>query len=418
MSGRRIVVVGAGDCGARVALRLRELGFDGDVTLIGNDPNAPYERPALSKEVLVDDETSPRSILDEVGLDEWDITWRRGERAARLDIDRRLVELEGGTGIRYDRLVIATGARARPAAVPGPNVITTLRSFDDAVALRTRLEPGVRLLVIGGGFIGLEVAASARTRGCEVTVIEFAHRLMTRVVPAAVAEVFHRRHLAEGVDLRCGVGVERIDRANGGLAAHLSDGSAVGADVVVAGIGAIPNTELAATAGLAISNGVAVDGHLRTADPNVYAAGDCCSVPHPLFDGRRVRLEAWRSALAQAEVAATNLLDGDAVFDAVPWFWSDQYDLGMQIAGLHDAATIDVARRRDDGIELHFGLGPDGRLVSASGVGVGTAVARDIRVAEMLIAERATPAATDLSDPSCNLRSLLPTLDTDEPNDD
>lgn len=401
------MVVGGGDCGTRAALQLRDLGFDGNITLIGAESDAPYERPALSKSVLVNDGEVPRLIATPEQLSEKAVAWIPANPAVRVDADSRHVLLADGASVPYDRLLISTGARARTLAVPGSDAALSVRSAADAVRLRERLQPGSRLFVIGGGFIGLEVAASAVARGCAVTVVEFAHRLMSRVVPVAVSQVIRDRHLAEGVDLRCGVAVDRIVRSGDGVSVRLDDDTAVEADVVVAGVGAIPNTELAATAGLAIANGVAVDQHLRTVVPAIMAAGDCCSVPHPLYGGARIRLEAWQNALTHADVAARNLLGGDAVVDAVPWFWSDQYDLGLLVAGLHAMATHDVARRHPDGHEIRFGLDNEGRIVSASGVAPGTPIARDIRLAQMLIAAQASPAATDLSDASVDLRSLV-----------
>lgn len=400
-------MVGSGDCGTRTAVQLREAGFQGRVTLIGEEPEAPYERPALSKDVLRDDRGAPKVIASANQLAELDITWISGTRAVRLDRDRQEIALDDGRTVGYDRALIATGARARRPPVPGPVAIAYLRTAADAARLRSQLQPGSRLLVIGGGFIGLEVAASAVTRGCDVTVIEFAHQLMSRVVPNAVADVIHQRHLDAGVDLRCGLGIDRIEPHGEAVRAHLTDGTNVVADVVLAGVGAVPNTELAGTAGLTIANGIAVDTHLRTDDPNILAAGDCCSFPHPLYGGQRVRLEAWRNAIAHVDVAAANLLDDDLVFDAVPWFWSDQYELGLQIAGLHAAASRQIVRGRDDGTELHIGLGVDGRVVSASGVAPGTAIGRDIRLIEMLIAKRATPRPADLANPAVSLRSLV-----------
>jgi 3-phenylpropionate/trans-cinnamate dioxygenase ferredoxin reductase subunit len=292
-------------------------------------------------------------------------------------------------------------------AVDDPTAVLTLRSLADANLLRERLHSKARLLVIGGGFIGLEVAASACSLDCEVTVVEFAHRLMSRVVPARVASVLQERHLEAGVDLRCGIAIDELEAKGGSLRVLLSDGTTLSADVAVGGVGAIPNVELASLAGLTITNGIAVNEQLQTSDPNIFAAGDCCSFPHPLYGGERIRLEAWRNALEHAEIAAQNLLGGTVVCDAVPWFWSEQYELGLQIAGLHAAADYEIVRTRDDGTEIRFGLDTTGRLVSASGVAEGTGIARDIRVAEMLIARRLTPSPTILANPSIGLRELL-----------
>lgn len=404
---RRIVVIGAGDCGTRAALGVREAGWEGELTLIGSEPVAPYERPPLSKAVLTNAKPAPTVIASESRLAGLDITWQRGATAVGLDRRKRQVTLADGTSVQFDRALIATGARARRPSLPGPDVVMSLRTLDDAIALRNGLTTGARLLVIGGGFIGLEVAASAVQRGCDVTVVEFAYRLMSRVVPAKVAEVVQQRHLDAGVRIVCGVGVDRIESRGGAYRVKLSDGSSVVTDVIVAGVGAVPNTELAASAGLAISNGIAVDGGLRTDDSAIFAAGDCCSFPHPLYGGQRVRLEAWKNALDHADVASRNLIGGTEICSTVPWFWSDQFELGIQIAGLHAAATHEVARSRDDGTEVRFGIDSDGRIVSASGVAVGSSIGRDISVASLLIANRASPRPTELANPAISLRQLL-----------
>jgi 3-phenylpropionate/trans-cinnamate dioxygenase ferredoxin reductase component len=234
-------------------------------------------------------------------------------------------------------------------------------------------------------------------------VIEALPRLLTRGVPAEVAEVLHERHVAQGVSFHFGARTTGITDAG----VVLSDATIVRADLVVVGIGAVPNTELAVAAGLAVDNGIAVDATLATSDPDIFAAGDCCSFPHPLYGDRRIRLEAWRNAHDQAAAAARNLLGADEPYAAVPWFWSDQYDLTLQIAGLPDAATTEVVRRRPDGVEIRFGLGPGGRLASAAAIGQGNAVAKDIRLAEMLIATQAAPEPTALADPAVQLKALL-----------
>ena len=405
LSVRRIVIVGAGECGTRTALRLRQLGFDGELTLIGNEPTLPYERPTLSKAVLTG--ASPPAITSLDDLNTNAINWQTSSTVQSIDREQRRVLLSDGTTIPYDRLLIATGSRARKPAVDDPSSVMTLRSLADANELRKKLNSKARLLVIGGGFIGLEVAASARSLDCEVTVVEFAHRLMSRVVPARVASVLQERHLEAGVDLRCGVAIDELEAKSGSLRVVLSDGTTLTADVAVGGVGAIPNVELASLAGLTITNGIAVNEQLQTSDPYIFAAGDCCSFPHPLYGGERIRLEAWRNAIEHSEIAAQNLLGGTAVCDAVPWFWSEQYELSLQIAGLHAAADYEIVRTRDDGTEIRFGLDATGRLVSASGVAEGTGIARDIRVAEMLIARRLTPSPTILANSSIGLRELL-----------
>ena len=404
----RVVIVGAGECGIRTAVNLREHRWGGALIVIGEEPEVPYERPPLSK-VGIDPTHSAGSppIVPADRFAELDLEFIRGTAVATIDREHRTVIVDDGQAVPYDRLVLATGARARRPAIVGGDAILTLRTVADLRKLRHQLTPGARLVVIGGGFIGLEVAAGAVERGCEVVVLEFAHQLMSRVVPAMVANVVELRHREAGVDLRLGIGVESIESVGTRHRLQLTDGSSISCDVVVAGVGALPNTELAAACGLMVDNGIAVDSHLCTSDPAIFAGGDCCSFPHPLYGDRRIRLEAWRNAVEHAEVLAANVLGGERVCDTVPWFWSDQYELGLQIAGLHAAAVHDVVRRRPDGAEVRFGLNYDGRLVSASGVAEGTSIAKDIRLAEMLIAHRATPRVTELADPSFNLRSLL-----------
>jgi 3-phenylpropionate/trans-cinnamate dioxygenase ferredoxin reductase component len=399
---RGMVVVGSGECGARAAFALREAGWNGPVTLVGAETLLPYERPPLSKSMMTAEATDPVTIRDTEAFRFTGIDFIAGVAATDIDRDSHEVVLADGRRIAYERLLIATGANARRLPLDGMAGVHYLRSHSDALALRERLRAGARIGVVGGGFIGLEVAASATVRGCSVTVVEVAPRLMSRVVPTEIAAVVATRHEQAGVDLRCGTGVVRL-----GAALELTTGDTLECDAVVAGVGAVPETTLAEKAGLAVDNGVRVDDRLTTSDPDVFAAGDCCSFPHPLYGDRRIRLEAWRNAQDQGGAAARNMLGADEPFTTVPWFWSDQYNLSLHIAGLPDAATTEVVRRRRDGVEIRFGLGPDGRLLAASAVGTGNSVAKDIRLAEMLIAARATPDATDLTDPAAKLKTLL-----------
>jgi 3-phenylpropionate/trans-cinnamate dioxygenase ferredoxin reductase component len=397
--GRAIVVVGGGDCGTRAAFELRSAGWSGAITLVGAEPEFPYERPPLSKSVLSGGDPVP--ACDAARLRDADVAFVPGVAATDIDRERHDLVLADGRLIPYERMLLATGAV--PRRLPGFPGGHYVRSLSDALALRERLRPGARIGVIGGGFLGLEIAAGAVARGCAVTVVEAAPRVLSRAVPAEVAQVVADRHEQAGVEVRCGTGVVRL--ADGRL--ELTGGDSVECDAVVVGIGAVPETALAEKAGLAVGDGVLVDDRLRTSDPDIFAAGDCCSFPHPLYEGRRIRLEAWRNAHDQAVVAARNLLGADEPYAAVPWFWSDQYDLTLQVAGIADTATTDVVRRRADGVALRFGLGPDGRLLSAAAIGPGNAVAKDIRLAELLIAARAAPAPVALIDPTVPLKALL-----------
>jgi 3-phenylpropionate/trans-cinnamate dioxygenase ferredoxin reductase subunit len=414
-----LVIIGAGECGARASLALREHGHVGQLTLIGEESLDTYERPPLSKALLIGTGrngdssngdgtgTGPDTAVSTHQLDAAGIDFRRGRRAASIQRTEQVVTLDNGDQVAYDRLLLATGARARKLSLPGGERARTLRTFDEALAIRDQLVRGARVVVIGGGFIGLEVAAAARTRGCEVTVLELAPRILGRAVPAPIAHVIAARHAAEGVSIICDVRLFALVEAPSGTNVVLDDGTTFEADIVVAGVGSVPNTELAEAAGLTIANGISVDEQLRTDDLAIFAAGDCCSFPHRLFGGARIRLEAWRNALDQAVVAARNMLGASIASESVPWFWSDQYELGLQIAGLPDPSNREVVRHRSDGADLLFGLDDTGRIVSAAGVAPGTLIARDIRIAELLIARKATPDVDALCDPSIPMKQLL-----------
>lgn len=401
-----MVIVGAGETGGRVAAALREQGWDGAITLIGEEAHAPYERPPLSKDVIKSEtDLAPVFALDQDRMDEFAITHLAGRCAVAIDRSARQVQLDDGTSVGYERLLLATGAEARrlPLAGDGAENILYLRRHEEALAIRNALGPGKRVIVIGGGFIGLELAASATEHGAQVILLEAAPRILTRGVPAVLADKLAARHRAAGVDLRTDVRIERVDAD----AVVLADGTRLPCDVVIAGVGAVPRIDLAAAAGLEIENGIRVDATLMTDDPNIFAAGDCCAYLHPLFDNRRLRLEAWRNAHDQGNLAAGNMLDAGEEITAVPWFWSDQYELCLQIAGLPDAGPQTVTRDLGDGAIILFHLEPGGRLVGASGLGPIGKVAKEVRVAEMMIERSAMPDPARLADPEIKLKQLL-----------
>ena len=392
MSG--IVIVGAGECGVRAAFALREAGYGGAVRLVGDEPHLPYERPPLSKRHPV----APKIIAAQSAFSEAGIELSRGRRATAIAPADRRVTLADGSSLSYDRLLLATGCR--PRLFPGMEAAKTLRTLDDAAEILGRIGAGTGLVIIGGGFIGMELAAVASVLGADVTVLEVADRLMARAVPEEIARVVEARHRREGVKILLGARVELI------AADHvaLSGGTDIPCDMVVAGVGAVPNTALAEAAGLAVDNGIVVDERFRTADDGVYAAGDCCSF---LYRNRRVRLESWRAAQDHANHAARAMLGAAEPYRRVPWFWSDQYDLGLQIAGLPDPALANIRRDLGDGAFILFQTDEDGRLVSASGIGPGNRVAKDIRLAEMMIERGATPDPESLADPATGLKALL-----------
>ncbi len=408
MAARGIVIVGSGEAGARAAIALRDNGWSGRLTLIGDEPHPPYERPPLSKAALTAEiEPTPPVIADCARLAELEIERLAGVRVTAIDRAGHKLATDEAGEVSYDRLLLATGARARRLSVEGGECAILLRSFDDALAVREKLRPKARVVIIGAGFIGLELAASARERGCAVVVVEAAPRILTRGVPADIAAVVAARHEAAGVEIVVGCAIARIGRAGNGLRVELGDGRFFDADCVIAGIGAAPEIALAAAAGLAIGNGVAVTGKLRTSDPDIFAAGDCCSFPHALYDGRRVRLEAWRNAQDQGVFVARSMLGEVEDYCATPWFWSDQYDLHLQIAGLVDAGPRTIRRDLGEGARLDFHLAADGTLVAASAIGRIGQVAKDARIAEMLIARRAKPDPSYLAARDGKLKALL-----------
>lgn len=410
MSDPGIVIVGAGQAGARAALTLRQLDGTVPITLIGEEAWAPYERPPLSKAVLTG-ETDPESctIASADSLSRDRIALYAGIRVSSIDRGGKRVGLSDGTSIPYQRLLLTTGARARALAVPGSNLpgIHMLRTMGDAEALRGAMRPGVRLVVVGAGFIGLEVSASAVSRGCSVTVMELGPRPLMRVVPEEMAARIAERHEAAGVVLRCGEAVASFEGEGRVSAVRLASGEAIPCDLALIGVGAEPMVDLADSASLAIDNGIKVDSRLATGDPDIFAAGDCCSFPHPLYDDRRIRLESWRNAEAQSAHAARSILGATEPYGEVPWFWSDQYDWVLQIAGLPDQASRTLARGGDGEAALSFHLGAGGRLLAASGFGPLGAVAKPVRIAQMLIERRATPDPEALASPDVPLKSLL-----------
>ncbi|TIS99052.1 FAD-dependent oxidoreductase [Mesorhizobium sp.] len=403
-----MVIIGAGECGGRAALALRDLGYDGPVTLVGDEPHLPYERPPLSKEAMASDPPAIKAIASDEILAERSIQHIHSVQAVAIDRAAHVVRLSDGSILPYDKLLLATGSTPRKLPMPGlgPRCVY-LRTFNDALAIRAHLSAGNRIAIVGGGFIGLELAAAARRLGAAVTVIEAQPRILMRGVPAEIAKVIHEAHEAEGVKILCGDGIAAIADDGAEVRITLAGGQGVVADLAVIGIGAVPVTGLAAEAGLTIDNGIAVDAELRTSDPDIFAAGDCCSFPLAVYGGRRVRLEAWRNAQEQGALAARNMLGAGESHAAVPWFWSDQYGLTLQIAGLSDEGSKVVRRDLDDGAFILFHLAEDGRLVAASGIGRGNSVARDIRLAEMLIAKRAKPAPEALGSQTIKLKSLL-----------
>ncbi|SDA73809.1 FAD-dependent oxidoreductase [Sinorhizobium sp. NFACC03] len=393
----RIVIIGAGEAGTRAAFALREAGFTGSVTLTGTEPHLPYERPPLSKPLNGAVQMKP--ICGAEALQAAGIDYLQGVSALSLDPDTRSVAFSDGRTLTYDKLLLATGARPRRLTCLGAERALDFRTYADAATIFSSADPGKSIAIIGGGLIGMELAAVLRGKGITVSVIEMAAKPLGRAVPPRFAAKLHARHQDEGVAFHLGQGMAAITDD----AVLLADGSAVPADIVVAAIGVSADVALAEAAGLATGNGVLTDGFLRTSDPNIFAAGDCAAVAQP--GGGYIRFESWRNARSQAETAVRNMVGGKEAFGAIPWFWTDQYDLGLQVAGLPQPEHKSVIRQLDGG-ELEFYL-DDGRLLAAAGLGSCNSVARDIKLAEMLIAAGINPDPAALADPGVNLKALL-----------
>jgi 3-phenylpropionate/trans-cinnamate dioxygenase ferredoxin reductase subunit len=329
------VIVGGGLAGAKAAETLRTEGYDGDVVLIAAEAERPYERPPLSKGYLLGSDERDSAFVHPKGwYDEHDVQLRLSTRATALDPAANEVELGDGERLRYDKLLLTTGSTPRRLDVPGAESegVLYLRELPDADRIRAALTSGGRFVVIGAGWIGLEVASAARHYGAAVTVLETAGLPLQRVLGDDIARVFADLHRDHDVDLRLGTGVERIRARESGLAVVDSTGDEIEADAVVVGVGIRPALELAEAAGLAIDDGVAVDASLRTSEPDVYAAGDVAAAEHPIL-GTRIRVEHWANALNGGPVAARSMLGQDVVYDELPYFYTDQYDLGMEYIG-------------------------------------------------------------------------------------
>jgi len=357
-----IVVVGGGLAAGRAVMELRDAGHEGEVVLFAEEPEVPYERPPLSKGYLQGEDSRESTYVQPP---EWyaehDVDLRLGEAVESIDLEGQSVSSSGGV-TPFHRLLIATGARPRSLDLASTESIDVryLRTLPDSTALKERLGPGHHILILGGGWIGMEVAASARTLGATVTVVEPAELPLLAALGPDVATRFAEVHRTHGVDLRLNTGLERLD--DGG--AVLSDGSRVEPDTVLVGIGAIPNDELARSAGLRIDNGILVDEGLRTSHPEVFAAGDVANAAHPVL-GTRIRVEHWQNAISQGRAAAHALLSEPVSYDDLPYFFSDQYDLGMEFFG-HVAGAADVRLEpgdSDDAFSCWWRR--DGRLVAA-----------------------------------------------------
>lgn len=359
-STETIVIVGAGQAAGELALSLRQQGHTGPIVMIGEEKYLPYQRPPLSKAFLAGNvEIEGLYTKAPSAYDKASVEFIGSTRVERIDRERRKVHLSDGREIAYARLALATGGRVRRLALPcgeaaecAPN-LHYLRGIDDALRIREQFVPGARLLIVGGGYVGLEAAALARKKGLQATVLEAMPRVLARVTAPEVSSFYERVHREEGVDLRLETAVDDLlfDADGRVTGVRCSSGEVLPADLVVVGIGLIPNTELAEQAGLVVDNGIVVDEYCRTSDPDIVAAGDCTNHPSQ-YAGRRLRLESVPNALEQARVAAATLCGKNVPYHSVPWFWSDQYDLKLQMVGLSQG--YDQVVLRGDPVQRSF----------------------------------------------------------------
>lgn len=399
-----VVVVGAGQAGASLVAKLRTEGFAGEITLIGAEKVPPYQRPPLSKAYLLGEMAQERLYLRpaEFYADQ-DITLRLDTRVTGIDRAAHVVTLSDGERLHYDELALTVGAHPRtlPAAIGGMlDGVFAVRDLSDADAMAPAFTAGKRVLIIGGGYIGLESAAVASKLGLHVTLVEMADRILQRVAAPETSDYFRALHQSHGVDIREGVGLDRLLGGTHVTGARLIDGTVLDIDFAVVGVGITPATILAESAGLDVGNGITTDSHGRTSDPHIWAAGDCASCQ---FQGQTIRLESVGNAIDQAEAVATNIMQRDTPYQPMPWFWSDQYDCKLQIAGLNIGYT-DVYVRKGDapGVQSNwYYKGSELLAVDAMND------ARNYMIGKRLIEAGRSPSPEQITDPATDMKALL-----------
>jgi 3-phenylpropionate/trans-cinnamate dioxygenase ferredoxin reductase component len=405
MSDTTFIIVGASLAGAKAAQELRERGFDGRLVLVGSEPDHPYERPPLSKEFVRGEQERDKAFVHDRGFyDEQRIELLTRTTATSIDTARSKLTLENGDVLDYDRLLLATGAEPRRLPVPGANLegVHYLRTVEDSEVLRERLARGSgRVVVVGGGWIGSEIAASARQKGLEVALVDPLELPAGRIFGPEVGAFYRDVHAQHGVELLLGDGVEAFEGDGSVARVKTSSGKTLDCDFVVVGIGVAPRVDLARDAGIEVDDGITVDEHLVSSAPNVYAAGDVAGAWHPFYD-QRIRVEHWANALNQGPAAARSMLDDSAPYERLPYFFSDQYDVGMEYSG-HAPDWDEVVFRgdRDGGEFVAFWL-KDGRVIAGMNVNVW-----DVNEhVQALIRSRAIVDNSALSDPDTSLESL------------
>ena len=402
---KHFIIIGAGQAAAQAIQTLRQNSFGGRITLVGQEHHVPYQRPPLSKKYLAGElETERLHLRPAKFYADRDVALELGIRAERLEPSARRVILEDGRALDYDGLMLATGSRVRRLDLPGSGLagIHYVRTIADADSIRADLAPGKKLVIVGAGYIGLEIASVATSLGVDVTVLEAVDRVLARVVCPEVAQFYLDYHFEAGVRIHCNTGVTAFHGRTGVDAVETTTGRRFSCDLVVVGIGILPEVGLAEASGLSCDNGVRVDDHARTDDPNIVAAGDCTNHPNP-FAGRRIRLESVHNAVEQAKTAALSLLGESEPYAQVPWFWSDQFDLKLQIAGLSEDHDQVIVRGNPDDNSFSACYLRAGKLVAVDAVNS----PRDFIFGRKLIAAEAVVPPEQLADPATSLGDLV-----------
>ena len=400
-----ILIIGGGQAGAQAVDTLRREGFAGRLILVSEEPSLPYQRPPLSKKFLSGELPADRlPFRHQAFYDEHRIELKLGLKATRLDPAARRVFLSNGEEVVYDRLLLCLGAISRQLTCPGADLpgVHYLRSIGDVPKIQEALKSGARAVIIGGGYIGLETAATARKMGCAATVLEMADRVMNRVVASNVSEYFAHEHRVQGVKIICNARVVRLEGTNRVERVVCADGTTYETDLLVVGVGALANMQLAADAGLACENGIVVDEYCRSSDPAIYAAGDCTYHPSLRFE-TRVRLESVDNAFEQAKTAALNILGRATMHDRVPWFWSDQFDNKLLIVGLSQGHDQQVTRGDPATRSFSVCYLKGGELLAVEAINH----SKDYMAARKLIADRAHPDINKLAEPSIPLKESV-----------
>jgi len=400
----RVVIAGAGHAAGQVIATLRHQKFKGSIVLIGDEPYLPYQRPPLSKKFLAGEMPADRLLLKPASFyEDPQLELRLSTTVASIDRKAGSLAIEGGDAVAYDKLILALGSRARALGVDGVDLgnVHYLRGIADVEAIRSEFEPGRRLVIVGGGYIGLEVAAVACKLGLEVTVVEMADRVMSRVVSPEISDFYQIEHTNQGVKFRLSTKVNALRGKKRVKQVVLDNDEDIRADLVIIGVGILPNTELAREAGLDVADGIVVDDRCQTSDPDIYAVGDCTSHPNDIFD-RRLRLESVHNALEQAKTAANSICGNETHYCEVPWFWSDQFDLKLQIAGLSDGYDDIVIRGNPAERSFACLYLRKGRLIAVDAVNA----PRDFIQSKALIAARTIIPSQQLADPENSLKEL------------